>query len=191
MNEYIEDYVLASAVSAKEQAQAAASVNVSISGSVAGQIAIYDGAAFYAGGLEGDSNGVAVSLVVSPSLKLLVSLSQDLKSTGSPTFANVTISTSLSVGGGTTLFAMTSGSFSVNPASIAANSRGSVDITVSGLAVGDLVLLSPPDGLNSGLIYGGCRVTAVDTLRIYLANLTGSPIDDGSLTWNYLHFGLS
>jgi hypothetical protein len=64
--------------------------------------------------------------------------------------------------------------------------RGYVDVTITGVAVGDIVIMQPPDGLNVGLVYGGCKVTAADTVRIFLANLTGSGIDDGASDWLYL-----
>ena len=51
--------------------------------------------------------------------------------------------------------------------------------------------MNPPDGLNTGLAYAGCRVTAGDTVRIYLANITGGAIDDGALTWDYLWYDLT
>jgi hypothetical protein len=86
---------------------------------------------------------------------------------------------------------MLSGTVSANPGSINGATRGSVDVTIDGVAVGDLILMNPPDGLNAGLAYAGCRVTAANTVRIYLANLTLLPINDGSNDWNYLWLDLT
>jgi hypothetical protein len=48
------------------------------------------------------------------------------------------------------------------------------------------VTLQPPSTLNNDLLYVGCRVTAANTLTIYLYNTTGGTIDDGALNWDYL-----
>lgn len=85
----------------------------------------------------------------------------------------------------------TSGTVAADPGNIAAQTRGSVDVTIAGVAPGDLVLMNPPDGLNAGLAYAGCRVNAANTVRIYLANITGAGIDDGSQTWAYVWFDLT
>jgi len=87
--------------------------------------------------------------------------------------------------------AATSGTVAADPGNIGALTRGSVDVTIAGVAPGDLVLMNPPDGLNAGLAYAGCRVTVANTVRIYLANITAGAIDDGSLTWNFLWFDLT
>lgn len=77
------------------------------------------------------------------------------------------------------------GTVSVNPGSIGATSTGTGTGTITGLAVGDVVSLGRPVGLDDDLIFSGCRVTGVDTLTIYLYNPTAAPIDDGSLNWDY------
>ena len=45
--------------------------------------------------------------------------------------------------------------------------------------------------LNSGLIFKGARVTASNTVTIYLHNVTGSAIDDTSKSWNYTWIDLT
>lgn len=77
------------------------------------------------------------------------------------------------------------GSLAVNPGSIAANTKGSVNVTITGIQAGDQVLLTVPSGLNSGLLYVGNCITANNTLTIYLYNTTGGAIDDSSFNWNY------
>ena len=91
----------------------------------------------------------------------------------------------LSVGGGNTVYSVNRGLVSVNPGSIGAYSRGTVSVTVSGVNIGDLVVLAPPTSINAGLIYTGCIVSGNDTVLIYLYNTTNAPIDDGAYTWNY------
>lgn len=186
IDEGLDDYLLlrtADAVETLERIQEEA--NLSGSGTAVGQIAVWNGAAFVPGILIGDSNGLTVAVITSPSFGLQAALQQDLKTTASPSFAALTI------GGGTQVKKIQSGTVNADPGSIAAQTRGSVDVTITGVAVGDHVVLSPPDGLNTGLLYAGCRVTGANTVRIYLGNITGVAIDDGSLTWNWLWFDLT
>jgi hypothetical protein len=86
----------------------------------------------------------------------------------------------------THLAAMTSGTLTgVNPGSINDQSRGSVDVTLTGIAAGDLLVLEPPTTLASGLAYAGHRITA-DTVTIFLYNSSGAAINDGALDWRYV-----
>jgi hypothetical protein len=87
---------------------------------------------------------------------------------------------------GTALSNVSTGTLSVNPAGIVANSRGSVSVTLTGCATTDRVTLQPPASLNDDLLYVGCRVTAANTLTIYLYNATDGTVDDGALNWDYL-----
>jgi hypothetical protein len=128
-----------------------------------------------------------------------IELPQALGTGASPTFNDVTLTDDLSVadladvgdlrvGGGTILRQMVTGNVAADPGSINGQTRGSVDVTVTGMTPGDRVVIQPPDGLEAGLAYVGCRVVGTDTLRIYLANLTGAAIDGGSQTYSYLWF---
>lgn len=93
----------------------------------------------------------------------------------------------LAVGGGTTIKRLEIGTVSVNPPSIAATTRSSATATISGVAVGDVVLMIPPSGLNAGLLVSGnAYVSGVDTVTIPIYNATGGAVDDGALTWTYL-----
>lgn len=99
-----------------------------------------------------------------------------------------TLKNGINVGtGGSDIYKISSGTLSVNPGSIGAATKGSVDVSVSGLSTVDRVILHPPSGLNSGLLYCGCDVTASNTLTIYLYNKTGGSIDDGALNWKYTY----
>jgi hypothetical protein len=194
---YLDDYLLKRAAENVEEVERIRlqAASLTTGGAVAGQIAVFDGSSFVPGVLVGDTNGISVVVIGSP-FGLRVAQSQDLKNTASPTFAALTISgladvSQLKVGGNETIKEIDRGTVNANPGSINAQTRGSVDVTITGVAAGDIVVMNPPDGLNVGLVYGGCRVTAGDTVRIYLANITGSAIDDGSLTWDYLWIDLT
>ena len=66
--------------------------------------------------------------------------------------------------------------------SIAANDAQSLDITVTGAALGDAVFLGPPAAPEAGLVWSA-RVSAANTVKIRLTNTTASPIDPASATW--------
>jgi hypothetical protein len=127
---------------------------------------------------------------------LTVTLPQNLQSSGTPTFSSLNITNQgtfgdLKIGGGPIIKDTASGTLTIDPGSISGQSRGSVTATITGAAVGDVVILQPPSGLNAGLAFAGCVVTASDTLTVFLANLTGGSIDDGSNSWTYLWMDLT
>lgn len=67
----------------------------------------------------------------------------------------------------------------INPASVAANTSAEQTFTVAGLTTEDIVYVNKPS-TTAGLVIGGARVSAADTLAITFGNLTGSGIDAGS-----------
>lgn len=77
---------------------------------------------------------------------------------------------------------------SVDPGSIATVSTGKIAVTIKGVDVDDHVVAIRPDDLNDDLIYGGCRVTAKDTLTLYIYNPTAAAIDDTAKLWNFIVF---
>jgi hypothetical protein len=83
------------------------------------------------------------------------------------------------------------GTVSIDLSSIATVSRGSFDVTVTGIAPGDLVVFYPPEAINDDLVYAGCRITAVNTVRLYRYNPTAGAIDDTARTWEYTWIDLT
>jgi hypothetical protein len=73
-------------------------------------------------------------------------------------------------------------SVTLDPASIAAGATGTNTLTVTGAALGDHVLVSPPYDLG-GLEMGHPVVSAADTVKITLRNNTAAAIDLASGTW--------
>jgi len=67
-------------------------------------------------------------------------------------------------------------------ASIAAGAIGELTITVTGAAVGDTVALGPPAAIEAGLVWSGF-VSAADTVKIRIHNVTAAAIDPASATW--------
>lgn len=73
----------------------------------------------------------------------------------------------------------------VDPASISAGAVGETSVTVSGAVTTDLVVVRPPVGLDTGIVFSAF-VSAADTVKLRLFNGTGSPIDIASATWRFL-----
>lgn len=61
------------------------------------------------------------------------------------------------------------GTFTLDPASIAANAQGAEPVTITGLKTGDQVWCNP-QALPASIAYVGCKVTATDTLTVYFNN---------------------
>ena len=100
---YSYDYLATQAAEAQAVVDAAVdSASFTVTGTVNGQAAIWNGTAFVAGAISGDSNGVSVGVVTSPAFGLQVTLSQNLTTAGSPTFAALTLTAALTVGNGGT-----------------------------------------------------------------------------------------
>lgn len=108
---------------------------------------------------------------------------------GSVSSDSLSVSNGLTVGAtGSAIYDVISGTISVNPGSIGATTRGSVNVTLTGVNTEDRLVLHPPSTLNAGLLYVGHDITASNTVTIYLYNTTGGSIDDGALTWKYVRF---
>lgn len=91
---------------------------------------------------------------------------------------------------GTVINKIKSGTASVNLPSINAEATGSQTFTVTGAAVGDVVVVNPPS-LTSGLSFAGAAVTGANTVTIYALNATAAPIDEAAATFTYLWFDLT
>jgi hypothetical protein len=77
------------------------------------------------------------------------------------------------------------GTVSVDPPNIAANSSGTVAVTITGVQTGDLVFLTPPSDMETDLIFQGADVTA-GTVTIQIRNVSGGDIDGANRTWSYM-----
>ena len=76
----------------------------------------------------------------------------------------------------------------IDPASVAANTVAEETFTVTGLTVGDMVVVNPPS-LSAGLGIAGVRVSAADTLAIRFVNPTAGALDQASGTWEIIAIG--
>jgi hypothetical protein len=98
---------------------------------------------------------------------------------------------SVNVGGGSNIKKIQAGTVSLDPGSIAAATRGSVTFTLTGARAGDRVYVTMPAALEDDLLPLGARVTADDTVTVYLYNPTAGAIDGAALTWDYLWLDLT
>ena len=73
----------------------------------------------------------------------------------------------------------------VDLGSVAANTTEEETATVSGVKLGDFVLVSKSK-LSAGILLGTCRVTAADTVAIQVVNTTGSAVDASSETMTFV-----
>jgi hypothetical protein len=93
--------------------------------------------------------------------------------------------------GNTAVRGFLSGTISLDPASIAATTRGTVTFTLTGAASGDAIIMMPPSGLNDDLVFCGADVTAANTVTVYLYNPTAGAINDTASTWRYVWIDLT
>lgn len=66
--------------------------------------------------------------------------------------------------------------------SIAAGGSQQISVTVTGATVGDTVILGPPAGIETGLVWNA-YVSAINTVRVRVSNITGAAIDPASASW--------
>lgn len=92
------------------------------------------------------------------------------------------------VGGGWVEF----GTFTLDAASIAAAAQGIETVTITGAKTGDLVFVNQEAGVTM-LAVSGAKVTAADTVSIYLNNMydATTAVDQTSKTFSYLLIHLS
>jgi len=82
------------------------------------------------------------------------------------------------------------GTLTLNPASLGDNAQGEYTVTVTGAKAGDLIFVNAED-LDVGLAVVGAKVTATDTITIYINNESGGAVDGANLTYSYMLVHLS
>lgn len=87
---------------------------------------------------------------------------------------------------GTTITKILKGTVSVNLASLATVTAADLDVTITGAAVGDAVILQPPAAdMTAGLLVCQAWVAATDTVTVRVYNASGGTIDEAAATWIY------
>lgn len=79
------------------------------------------------------------------------------------------------------------GTFTLDPAAIAAGAQGIETVTIDGIAVGDMVFIQA-EALEQDISVVGSKVTADDTLSVYINNpdAGGASVNGGNLTYNVI-----
>lgn len=95
------------------------------------------------------------------------------------------------VNGGSSINAMVGGTTSIGSwASISAGQTGSRTFTVTGAATSDVIIVNPlTSGLATGLVFNGARITAADTVTVWITNISAGSLTPASGTWSYLWIG--
>ena len=74
---------------------------------------------------------------------------------------------------------------------IPADGTLAVNFTVSGVAVGDAVVLIPPSTLPADVLIHTPTVTAANTVKVEFENETAAAIDPAAMTYQFLVFDLT
>lgn len=79
------------------------------------------------------------------------------------------------------------GTFTLNPASLAAATKVGVAVTVSGVKAGDSVFVNPQD-LDYGIVVTGAKVTADNEVTVYINNTydATTAVDGADKTYDIL-----
>lgn len=93
------------------------------------------------------------------------------------------MSTLVPLGNLVKLFAV---SLAIDVTSKSANTTGEQDVTVTGVAVGDIVVSVNKPSHSAGLGIVNARVKSANTVAIAYSNNTGSPIDPASETYTII-----
>jgi hypothetical protein len=82
------------------------------------------------------------------------------------------------------------GTFTLDPASVGADAQGIETVTVAGAKTGDLVFVNG-EALPLGIALAGAKVTAADTVSLYLNNTKGTSTDVPSTLFSYILIHMS
>lgn len=107
--------------------------------------------------------------------------------TGDVTATTVAATTSATVGGGTAITRIQKSTVSVVVGTLAAAAEADVDVTVTGAAVGDSVVVTPLDATAETGLMWQAWVASANTVTIRMTNLNDSAALNGSTSnWQVL-----
>lgn len=116
---------------------------------------------------------------------------QDITISDDLAVGDATTTATLKVGAsGSTIKTIKTATASVDFPSISNGATGSATFTVTGAAVGDVVVVNPP-ALTSGLAFAGAAVTGANTVTVYALNGSAAPINEAAATFTYLWVDLT
>lgn len=77
------------------------------------------------------------------------------------------------------------GSFVLDPASVAGGAAGTHTVAVAEAAIGDVAIITSRTALTAGNVISNVRVSAAGTISFSTENTTAGAIDEASGTWDY------
>lgn len=79
------------------------------------------------------------------------------------------------------------GTFTLDPANIAAAAKGSTTVTIAGAKAGDLIFVNAED-LDNRIAVTGAKITAANTATVYINNMYDATtgVDGVSKTYSYM-----
>lgn len=84
------------------------------------------------------------------------------------------------------LFDVFIGDATVDPGDMAAGAEVTASVTITGVALGDIVLVGPGVDVHTAGAVFSAAVTAANTVKINFVNATGDHINLASSTWNFV-----
>ena len=90
-----------------------------------------------------------------------------------------------SAGSNNSIAFLKQGMTNIDPPSMSAGASATVTALIPGILSGDRVLITPPAGLEDGLMMVGATANT-DALSIRLRNISASAINGAALNWSYL-----
>jgi len=82
------------------------------------------------------------------------------------------------------LFDVFIGDATVDPADMAAGAESTISVTVTGAALGDIVLAGP--GVDLSTVNWSAHVSAANTVTVVIDNASADHIDIASSTWTFV-----
>lgn len=100
---------------------------------------------------------------------------------------------SLTVGAsGVAIKKIAAGTVAIDFDSTPAQGSDSETVTVTGVAVGDIVIVSPRSNPAAGVAYeANARVTTDNTIQVRMVNASSGTVDPAEVTFDYLWFDLT
>lgn len=110
------------------------------------------------------------------------------------TAAGLTLSSSMTSAGGikvsstgTLITKILKGTVSVTLAATSAAAEADVEVTVTGAAAGDIIVMTPlAAAMETGVALVGAWVSASDKIKVRISNVNGSSLTGSTALWSYL-----
>ena len=75
-----------------------------------------------------------------------------------------------------------------SPGAIAAGTTVEVAVTVADASLGDMILVTPPANIEAGLTVGNAYVSAANTIKFRISNVSAGAVTPATQTLTYTYF---